>query len=107
MFWAHQPFGIGDGFRRMWTELADCNPRPPKHCARTPALTGSRSIAEFQSHRVADSRVVGISKTVRTVDRVGSAGHEVVHLDRIPLPRTRMCDCDQDRKSTRLISSKM
>src|ERR1700693_5598397 len=76
MFRAHQPFGVGDGFRWMRTELADCSSRSPQHRARTSARAGPRSIRELQSHCIADSRVIGVTKTVRTVERDGFPEYE-------------------------------
>src|SRR5258707_1692717 len=78
----------------MRTEFADCNPRSAQHCAGRSALAGSGSIRELQSHRIAYSRVVGVTKTVRTVDSVGIVTHEIVNLDRIPLHRPGMGQCD-------------
>src|SRR5258707_8319254 len=79
----------------MWTELADCNARASQHCPGTFALAGSGSIRELQSHRVSRSRVVGVTKTVRTIDSVGIASHEIVDLDRIPLHRPDMRHLDE------------
>src|ERR1700723_744597 len=95
MFRAHQPFGVGDGFRWLRTELADCSSRSPPHRAGTSARAGRRSIRELQSHCIADSRVIGVTKTVRTVDRDGFPDHEIVNLDRIPLHTAGMGQFDE------------
>src|SRR5712671_2385718 len=79
----------------MWAESADCNSRASQHCPATSALAGSGSIRELQSHRIAYSRVVGVTKTVRTVDSVGIVTHEIVNLDRIPLHRPDMRHLDE------------
>src|SRR5882757_6125206 len=79
----------------MWTALGDRNPRSAQHCAGRSTLASSGSIRELQSHRIAYSRVVGVTKTVRTIDSVGIASHEIVNLDRIPLHRLRMRHFDK------------
>src|SRR5258708_32961545 len=85
----------------MWTALADCNPRSPQHRPGISALAGSGSVRELQWYRVADSRVVGVPETVRTVDRVRTAAHEIVNLDRIPLHRLGVRNCDECMKMTK------
>src|SRR5712672_2192143 len=79
----------------MRTALGDRNPRAAQHCAGRSALASSRSVRELQSHRVADSGVVGIAETIWTVDCVGTANHEIVNLDRIPLHRPDMRHLDE------------
>src|SRR5882757_7706010 len=79
----------------MWTALGDRNPRSAQHCASRSALASSGSLRELQSHRITYSRVVGVAKTVRTVDSVRIASHEIVNLDRIPLHRPDMRYLDE------------
>src|SRR5580692_664633 len=105
MFRAHQPFGVGDGFRWMRTELADCGSRSPQHRAGTSARADPRSIRELQSHWIADSRVIGVTKTVRTVDCVGFADHEIVNLDRIPLHTAGMGQFDERVQSIQYLGT--
>src|SRR5579864_455666 len=88
----------------MCAELADCNPSSAQHCPGTSALAGGWSIGKLQSHRIANSRVVRISETVRTIDRVGTVDHEIVNLDRIPVHRPGMDECNQGVKAIKHLS---
>src|ERR1700680_2432805 len=83
----------------MRAELADGNSGAPQHGSGTSALADSRSIAELQSHRAANARVIGVPEAVGTVDRVRTAGHEIVNLDGIPLHRIGMGNCDECMKA--------